>query len=858
MRHKQKKLTPVNSKIIMMTGGLKQDVSQLELKGGDLIGCQNYQEIDGVFHGYSSIKGYERYDGQAPASSIAAPFMEDKGINGGTAMDLESGSALAGTAEYSTYEHPYVLTNIIEDTQNPKFGLSNFYFQNLLSNITIDHNVVLNVGATDFTIDFLLQLPLAGLDAPIMEKATNWKIDILNERLVFSYSTDGLTYTDTFTSSSLISSNTEYHVAFIQINNIMHLFLNGVLDEVGTLMASPIDTSSTADLVLGGGLRGWMDQIRISDEYMWHADFTPPLEEYSTVGYYTTHVDDLAREAQRELIEAPPGEGPIRAVAVLGGDVGAIRDEVGETGYAGAFRSSPTGWGDSLPGSPIIHFINGKDVSGTGFQDGDTITGSISGASATLLHHNLLEGEWTGVGTAHGILVMDTEVINPPFVLADELSNGSGATADVEPGEEHGITEFRFLAGGVYDVTYAAFDKLAGNQREKLVYQANGLNFPSYFNNDRLIPIIHENLPDSHEVFATSIIEFKNRLWLGYPDGRLWYSGVGDPYEWDTATGGAGEIYLEDEITNLIIAPGDVLMVFCRNSTQIIKTIADAGAGVTAGTVADYAFFNETFSKRSGAIYNTSERLLGDVYFLDDRGLTNLSTTDAYGDFSSSAISKNVQRSLISKKDLVVTSALQREFNQYRLYFSDKSGFIFTFDEEKKVKGITQLKYKHQMSCFGEGEDLEGNLVLVMGTDEGYLMLMDSGTSFDGETIETFLTPAYYSYSTSTTWKRFRKVTFEMQADRGLILHGRPDFNYREANMPKSVELFYELYGSGGVYGADAWGDFRWSAGTEQPVMYLTGYGSNMSLTLSTSNKYTKPHTINSMIIEYSRHARKQ
>lgn len=646
MKHRKRKVTNVQSEIIVMTGGLKQDVSQLELKGGDLIDCLNYQEIDGVYHGYSSVSGYERFDGQELASSIDAPY------------DAEAGT--------------------------------------------------------------------------------------------------------------------------------------------------------------------W---------------------------------DDTDREAQRALITEVPGSGPVRAVGVLNGIVGAVRDNAAGTA-ADLFASTPTGWSAAIGGAPILYFDAGKDVAATpiGFQGGDTITGSVSGASATLLHQNLGSGLWSGAGTAKGLLVLDT-ISSPPFVAADVLSNGGTVTATIlAASDPEGL--FHLEAGGTYNLAIAAFDELVGAQRVDLVYSANGVNEPSYFNGLAQVPIIDINLPDAQGVYAVNIIEFKNRLWLAYPDGRLWYSGVGNPHEWDVATGGAGEIYLEDEITNLVVGPGDVLVVFCRNSTQIIKTITDSGS-VTANTIADYAFFNETYSKRSGAIRNTTARLLGDVYFLDDRGMTNLSATDTYGDFASSSISKNVQRILIAKKNTAVTAGVQREFNQYRLFFGDRTGYSFTFDKEKKVKGITQFKYLHQISCFAEGEDTDGTVLLVFGSDDGYVYQMDSGTSFDGQEIATFMAPAYYSYRSPTNWKWFRKATIEMQGETGLVLHTRPYFNYKETAMPSSIAAEYVMTGTGTPWGTAAWGSFIWGGGTDTPKIYLTGYGTNMSLQIRTSSKYAMPHTINSMIVEYSRHARK-
>ena len=52
-------------KVLTLTGGLNEQVSSLERKPGELFECRNYEEIDGEYHGYRSVPGFERYDGRA-------------------------------------------------------------------------------------------------------------------------------------------------------------------------------------------------------------------------------------------------------------------------------------------------------------------------------------------------------------------------------------------------------------------------------------------------------------------------------------------------------------------------------------------------------------------------------------------------------------------------------------------------------------------------------------------------------------------------------------------------------------------------------------------------------------------------
>lgn len=66
-----------HQEIVNFTGGLNEQVANLELKSGELTSCQNYVERDDIYGGYESIEGYERFDGQTKPSSIPASEEDD-------------------------------------------------------------------------------------------------------------------------------------------------------------------------------------------------------------------------------------------------------------------------------------------------------------------------------------------------------------------------------------------------------------------------------------------------------------------------------------------------------------------------------------------------------------------------------------------------------------------------------------------------------------------------------------------------------------------------------------------------------------------------------------------------------------
>ena len=77
MRKKKARFRPLKSEIVLLDGGLNENVSSLELKPGELIRCKNYQHVQGSQGGYQSIAGYERYSGRKKPSTIAASSSDE-------------------------------------------------------------------------------------------------------------------------------------------------------------------------------------------------------------------------------------------------------------------------------------------------------------------------------------------------------------------------------------------------------------------------------------------------------------------------------------------------------------------------------------------------------------------------------------------------------------------------------------------------------------------------------------------------------------------------------------------------------------------------------------------------------------
>lgn len=340
-----------------------------------------------------------------------------------------------------------------------------------------------------------------------------------------------------------------------------------------------------------------------------------------------------------------------------------------------------------------------------------------------------------------------------------------------------------------------------------------------------------------------------NRLFLAYRLSSLQYSTLGDPTDWTT---GAGEIglgggtasgggTLGKEITDLQVSVQNSLIVFCEDAIRILS----------GSTPTDWVL--EAFSDQSGAFPHTSKRMFGTVFFMDDRGVSTLEAVQEYGDFAANSISERVKKTLINNKQNVTVSTVHRATNQYRLFFNDGLGLIFSF-LNKKLRGITKLLFPHPVVCATEGKGPQKNNLVFFGSDNGFVYQMDIGTSFDGAPIEAMLYTAYYHYKSPRNWKRFNQLTFEIATGDPTTFYIRPYFDYGGPEYAKAAEESFQTLGAGGIWGEDKWGSLRLGGSRDTNRYYYNqlGIGTNMSLYLSTSETYKEQHTIQNFICDFS------
>lgn len=397
------------------------------------------------------------------------------------------------------------------------------------------------------------------------------------------------------------------------------------------------------------------------------------------------------------------------------------------------------------------------------------------------------------------------------------------------------------------------------NANEECMVFANGLSKPfmlHYSGGTTTLTMIDaggflpsDTLFSGTNSYPTIPAIWNQRVFLAYPDGNLFFNQPGaDPTisapaednSWDPLYASAGTIYFEDEITNLLVAPSG-MVAFCEHMTKILKlTNVDPATGVD--------FVADTFSDRSGAIWNTARRVLGTIIFCDDRGVSTLETTAAYGDFSANVISKNIQNTYETNKDNIIGAMVNRERNQYKVAFNDGTGFIVTFKADKSLKGITTFDYPDVPYSFYE--------CTWIGGLDGYVYKLHEGAeSFNLAEIESSFRTSYFTYNTPDQFKQFKRMLFELNAERGTTISVRNIYDYGSGYTPSAYQesLDTSNFYNTAVWGDETWGYFVWG-GTAQDrdFVYSFGIGVNMSIYVYSSSKYFSPHVIHNVMVSYS------
>lgn len=597
----------------------------------------------------------------------------------------------------------------------------------------------------------------------------------------------------------------------------------GVVLEDATITSGTVGGGDAAGTIALYNVSGTFvddEGLEVSSSNVATADGDAVYEGASTDVEHNAFLES-AIEKRRAVITEVPGSGAVLGVATYKGDVYAWRNNSGGTA-AVMHKATASGWVAQSFGHTIT-FNSGSAE----FAEGETLTGGTSGATATIERVTKTSGAWDGSGA--GYLVLSG--VSGTFSASETITSASGAASAIAT--QDAVT---LPAGGKYR---AVSNNFYGASNLRRLYIVNGEGYGLEWDGSVLAPI-RTGLPESIDK-PKFVAVHSNHLLLGYDGGHINVSGTGLPLSFD-AINGAAEIGFGEDLTGMKSSTKTATVITGRNKIGYL----------TGNNSSDFSL--QDVSEDSGAVTDTLE-VVGEPYFLDDRGVRSLSAADTFGDWSIGTATRLVEPLLASKKQsgLTPVGALRvRSKDQYRLYYSDGSGLTIYFGRENPENMPFRLEFVP--TCVFSGEESNGEEILFAGGDDGFVYQIDAGTSANGEAMSAYIRTSFLHQGAPNTHKRYHRALLDV-ADGGALtsLQYSSDYDYGNPNLPSGTDASLDIRGGGGFWGATFWETFYWDATAQaQAAAELYGIGRNVTIAIINEATYEQPHTLTSLTINFT------
>lgn len=529
----------------------------------------------------------------------------------------------------------------------------------------------------------------------------------------------------------------------------------------------------------------------------------------------------LAANYYRGWIGAVPGAGPVRGVAYFNGTVYAWRNNSANTAMA-IYKSSAAGWVAVTLYNEISFTAGGASIP----AEGTTLT--QGGVTATVKRVVLASGSWAA-NTAAGRLI----ITNPS---GGAFTAGAATIGAINLTLSGASTPITLAPNGRVELVNSNFGSAVASPR---MYGADGVNRGFEFDGDVYVPISTGMTDDTPDHVAV----FKNHLFYAF-GASVQFSGLGFPYQW-TLVLGAGEIAAGENVSNFIVLAGTeqggALLVQTRNNELILY----------GSSSLDFQLVN--YNNGVGAIAYTAQNMAS-VYSLDDRGIMALNATLAYGNFDQASLTPNLRPLLEVQRPFASASVVNREKSQYRVFFSTGYGIYATIVNGKFL-GALPVLFPNPVNVTWEGEDGTGNELTFFGSDNGYVYMLDAGTSFDGAAINAYITLNYNVMQGPRILKRYRKASVEVQGAGYAAITVSYSLGYgSDQYAPQAVASYASSFSSVSWDSGINWDSgIVWDGRTLQPSeIELQGTAENIAMTFSSNADYMASYTLNSLLIHYS------
>lgn len=559
------------------------------------------------------------------------------------------------------------------------------------------------------------------------------------------------------------------------------------------------------------------ETINISGAPVATADAANSVGGASTLALNATYLN-LAADQYRADIAVVPGSGSILGVWQYAGAVYAWRNNAGGTA-AVMHKATTSGW-TAITLLYEVSFTVGNVATPV---DGETLT--QGGVTSTVRRVATRTGAWSG--SAAGIFVINAPSGGNFAAGAATLSGGATVTLS-------GVqTAIAFAPGGRFECVNYNFGGSANTTR---MYGCDGVNRAFDFDGTVLTPIATGMTTDAPK----HIIAHKKHLFLSF-GGSIQHSSIGAPYTWSPVTG-AAEIGVGDTCNGFRVLPGSqdtaALAIYNRNSTFVLYGTSSADWNLV------------TYSDEAGAIEWTLQAM-SQIITLDDRGITLLSTTSAFGNFKDSTISRAIDPTLRDLRGTAIASCVVREKNQYRVFFSGGDAIYLTF-ADNKIAGLMLITLPNPVTCICSQEAANGVEEIYYGSTDGYVYQMEKGTSFDGEAIDAHIELAYNHFDSPRLLKQWRKAMIEVSGSSYCEFSFAYLLGYAsvEVSQPNTATVTNNL--SATSWDSFTWDRFWWDGATLVPAeLDLEGLAENISLIFASNSDEYESFTLNGAIVQF-------
>ena len=462
-----------------------------------------------------------------------------------------------------------------------------------------------------------------------------------------------------------------------------------------------------------------------------------------------------------------------------------------------------------------------------------------SGIFSTYLITNLTRGATLGVFVLSDIPYV-VRAKNPALTLAGDTNAVfiRPATPDDSANRYWEVATDQSLIptdGANFEFVLSNF---AGPSGPKVVYGVSG-TYKAFVYTGAAFSFITTGMADDR---PSHLAVHGNRLWLSFK-GSLQYSALNNPLTWSPVVG-AGEMAMGSDITGLLSITGS------ENKTALLVSTEDKLFIVYGSGVSDFQLV--PFSDNTGALPKTLQ-WMGQPIFQNIFGLTQMTTSSAFGGFRENTISAPVKTYLDARRGAATASMICRDKDQYRIFFGDTALYV-TFRNGAPIGMFTQ-KLKHRVTCAWSCVLSDNSELLLIGTEDGGLYKMDVGTSFAGETIPHHIRLAYNHFRSPRIEKHFKRTIIEARSEGYAKIMVGYDLDYggnrREVSDATAIES--PDFGSSGFWDDGTWDVGYWDGATSSPhIIDTPGTGGNFSIRFQGDDAISRPVNVTGVTIDYT------